>query len=66
MVVTTDVCPLYAWLSYRRAEHGEPVARRGVHVRSISDGIDPATPTGRLMVSMLATLAEYERELIQH
>lgn len=37
---------------------------RGVHVRSVSDGIDPATSTGRLMLNMLATLAEYERELI--
>jgi DNA invertase Pin-like site-specific DNA recombinase len=37
---------------------------RGIHVRSISDGIDPATSTGRLMLNMLATLAEYERELI--
>ena len=37
---------------------------RGVNVRSVSDGIDPATSTGRLMLNMLATLAEYERELI--
>ena len=37
---------------------------RGVAVRSVSDGIDPATSTGRLMLNMLATLAEYERELI--
>ena len=37
---------------------------RGIQVQSISDGIDPATPTGRLMLNMLATLAEYERELI--
>ena len=37
---------------------------RGVQVRSISDGIDPATSTGRLMLNMLATLADYERELI--
>ena len=37
---------------------------RGVQVRSISDGIDPATVTGRLMLNLLATLAEYERELI--
>lgn len=36
----------------------------GIAVRSISDGIDPATSTGRLMLNMLATLAEYERELI--
>lgn len=37
---------------------------RGVAVKSISDGIDPVTSTGRLMLNMLATLAEYERELI--
>lgn len=37
---------------------------RGVHVRSIADGIDPTTANGRLMLNMLATLAEYERELI--
>jgi DNA invertase Pin-like site-specific DNA recombinase len=32
-----------------------------VKIRSISDGIDPETLSGRMM---LATLAEYERELI--
>ncbi|MFW0775826.1 recombinase family protein [Paenarthrobacter nitroguajacolicus] len=37
---------------------------RRIHVRSIADGIDPATSTGRLMLNMLSTLAEYERELI--
>ena len=37
---------------------------RGVHMRSIADGIDPATATGRMMLNMFATLAEYERELI--
>lgn len=37
---------------------------RGVKVRSLSDGIDPETSTGRMMLGMLATLAEYERELI--
>lgn len=37
---------------------------RGVHLRSISDAIDPATSAGRMMLNMLATLAEYERELI--
>lgn len=37
---------------------------RDVKVKSISDGIDPSTSTGRLMLNMLATLAEYERELI--
>jgi DNA invertase Pin-like site-specific DNA recombinase len=37
---------------------------RGVYLRSVSDGIDPTTTSGRLMLNMLATLAEYERELI--
>lgn len=37
---------------------------RGVYLRSISDGIDPTSTSGRLMLNMLATLAEYERELI--
>lgn len=35
-----------------------------IEVRSVQDGIDPATSSGRLMLNMLATLAEYERELI--
>jgi DNA invertase Pin-like site-specific DNA recombinase len=35
-----------------------------VKIRSISDGIDPETLSGRTMLGMLATLAEYERELI--
>lgn len=34
---------------------------RGVKVRSVSDGIDPETSSGRMMLGMLATLAEYER-----
>jgi DNA invertase Pin-like site-specific DNA recombinase len=38
---------------------------RGVEVRSISDGIDPSTREGRLMLNLMATFAEYERELIQ-
>ncbi|WP_425299385.1 recombinase family protein [Nocardioides panacisoli] len=37
---------------------------REVKVRSVSDGIDPETASGRMMLGMLATLAEYERELI--
>jgi DNA invertase Pin-like site-specific DNA recombinase len=38
---------------------------RGIEVRSLSDGIDPATREGRLMLHLMATFAEYERELIQ-
>jgi len=42
----------------------EDLTRRGVHVRSITDGADSSTPTGRMMIGILATMAEYERELI--
>lgn len=38
---------------------------RGVQVRSISDGIDPSTTNGRMQLNLMATFAEYERELIQ-
>jgi DNA invertase Pin-like site-specific DNA recombinase len=37
---------------------------RGVQLSSTSDGIDSTTSTGRLMLNMLASLAEYEREVI--
>lgn len=41
------------------------LVHRGVEVRSLSDGIDPSTREGRLMLNLMATFAEYERELIQ-
>ncbi|MGY3567785.1 DNA invertase Pin-like site-specific DNA recombinase [Sinomonas sp. RB5] len=42
----------------------DELRERGISVRSIQDGMDPDTASGRLMLNMLATLAEYERELI--
>ncbi len=36
----------------------------GIGIRSVQDGIDADTSRGRLMLNMLATLAEYEPELI--
>lgn len=38
---------------------------RGVTLVSTSDGIDSSTPAGRMMIGVLGSLAEYERELIQ-
>lgn len=38
---------------------------RGVTIRSISDRIDPRTREGRMQLNLMATFAEYERELIQ-
>lgn len=37
----------------------------GVTLVSTSDGIDSSTPAGRMMIGVLGSLAEYERELIK-
>jgi DNA invertase Pin-like site-specific DNA recombinase len=37
---------------------------RGVTLVSTTDGIDSSTPAGRMMIGVLGSLAEYERELI--
>jgi DNA invertase Pin-like site-specific DNA recombinase len=36
---------------------------RGVHVRSLREGVDTSTPTGRAVTSIIATIAELELEL---
>jgi DNA invertase Pin-like site-specific DNA recombinase len=38
---------------------------RGIHVRSIGDGLDTTTTTGKAMLGMLAVFAEMERAFIQ-
>jgi DNA invertase Pin-like site-specific DNA recombinase len=40
------------------------LAERGVAFRSLHEGIDTATSTGRLIFHIFAALAEFERELI--
>jgi DNA invertase Pin-like site-specific DNA recombinase len=37
----------------------------GVTLVSTSDGIDSSTPAGRMMIGVLGSLAEYERELVR-
>jgi DNA invertase Pin-like site-specific DNA recombinase len=37
---------------------------RGIYLRALQDGADSSTSTGRMMIGILASLAEYERELI--
>lgn len=37
---------------------------RGIGLKSLVDGIDPSSASGRLQLGLFATLAEYERELI--
>ena len=36
---------------------------RGITLISTTDGIDSSTPAGRMMIGVLGSLAEYEREL---
>lgn len=46
-------------------EEVEGLTQRGVHLRSLSEGIDTSTATGRMTLSILGALAEFERELIR-
>lgn len=41
------------------------LTNRDVKLISTSDGIDSSTPAGRMMIGILGSLAEYERELIK-
>ena len=38
---------------------------RGVTLVSTTDGIDSSTPASRMMIGVLGSLAEYERELVK-
>lgn len=46
------------------AQLGEDFKNQGVGFKSISDGVDTSSSTGRLMFNLLVSVAEYERELI--
>ena len=39
------------------------LTKRGVTLVSVTDGIDSSTAAGRMMIGVLGSLAEYEREL---
>ena len=39
------------------------LTNRGVTLVSVTDGIDSSTAAGRMMIGVLGSLAEYEREL---
>ncbi len=40
------------------------IVSEGIELRSLREGIDLTTPTGRMLAGIFASLAEYERELI--
>jgi DNA invertase Pin-like site-specific DNA recombinase len=46
-------------------ETAKTLTDRGVTLVSITDGIDSSTPAGRMMIGVLGSLAEYERELVK-
>ena len=41
------------------------LTERGVTVRSLHDGVDTSTATGRMIAGVLSALSEYERELVR-
>ncbi|MCB0934643.1 MAG: recombinase family protein [Mycobacterium sp.] len=43
----------------------QDLTERGITLVSVTDGIDSSTPAGRMMIGVLGSLAEYERELIK-
>jgi DNA invertase Pin-like site-specific DNA recombinase len=46
------------------AQVADDLKTRGVHLHVITQGVDTATPTGKLLYDVLAGVAEFERALI--
>lgn len=43
----------------------EDLAQREIHLQSLTEGIDTATPAGKLFFALFGALAEFERDLIR-
>ncbi|MCT1658207.1 recombinase family protein [Brevibacterium luteolum] len=46
------------------AQLGEQFKEQGIGFKSLNDGVDTNTTTGRLLFNLLTSIAEYEREMI--
>lgn len=54
-----------AWRSSRQfIMDFDSLSSRGIHVISVMEGLDPSTPIGKAMMTILVALAELERENI--
>ncbi|MCT3662783.1 recombinase family protein [Elizabethkingia anophelis] len=53
---------LYAW---RLDRLGRSLNDKGIIIKGLTDGVDTSTINGRLFLNLMASLAEYERELIR-
>jgi DNA invertase Pin-like site-specific DNA recombinase len=42
----------------------EELTRRGIEIESLTERLDTRTPGGRAMLGILATMAQYERDLV--
>ena len=41
------------------------LSEKGIIIKGLTDGVDTSTINGRLFLNIMASLAEYERELIR-
>ena len=42
----------------------DELTKAGINIASVTEGIDPKTPTGKLFITILAGVAQWERDLI--
>jgi len=62
-LVVTKICRLARSVA-NLVEIIERLEKKGVTLRILSMGIDTGTPTGRLMLNLLASISQFEREVM--
>lgn len=62
-LVVTKICRLARSVA-NLVEIIARLEKKGVSLRILSMGIDTATPTGRLMLNLLASISQFEREVM--